>query len=90
MIDYRLDDHLWQGQRIFLLVSVSRPTAVPTEPPMQRVSGLLSPGVKRNLGTVAGHSPSSRRRSNTSSAPHKYQNYVLGTAVLYMTTITGT
>jgi hypothetical protein len=36
-----------QGQRIFPLASVSRPALRPTQPPVQWVPGVLSPGVKR-------------------------------------------
>jgi hypothetical protein len=45
--DYGLDDRgsiPWQGQRIFLLASASRPALGPTQPPIQWVPGVLSPG----------------------------------------------
>jgi hypothetical protein len=35
-----------RGERIFPLTSVSRPALGPTQPPVQRVPGILSPGVK--------------------------------------------
>jgi hypothetical protein len=41
-----------QGQRIFPLASVSRPALGPTQPPVQWVPGVLSPGVKRGRGVV--------------------------------------
>jgi hypothetical protein len=35
-----------QGQRVFLLAPASRPALGPTQPPIQWVPGVLSPGVK--------------------------------------------
>jgi hypothetical protein len=47
---------LRQGQRIFPLASVSRPALGPTQPPVQWVPGVLSPGVKRGRGvTLSAH-----------------------------------
>jgi hypothetical protein len=37
-----------QKQRIFPVTSMSRPTLGPTQPPVQWVPGVLSPGVKRS------------------------------------------
>jgi hypothetical protein len=59
--DYRLDDRAIgvrssAGQRIFPLTSVSRPALGPTQPPVQWVPGVLSPGVKAR---DADHSPPS-------------------------------
>jgi hypothetical protein len=48
-----------QGQRIFPLTSVSRPALRPTQPPVQWVPGVLSPGVKARPGLDADHSPPS-------------------------------
>jgi hypothetical protein len=45
-----------QGQKIFPLASVSRPALGLTQPPVQWVPGVLSPGVKRG---DADHSPPS-------------------------------
>jgi hypothetical protein len=47
---YGLDDRMIgvrtrQGQRIFPLTSVSRPALRPTQPPVQWVPGVLSPGL---------------------------------------------
>jgi hypothetical protein len=42
----------WQGQRIFPLASVSRPALGPTQPPVQWVPGVLSPGVKHGRGVM--------------------------------------
>jgi hypothetical protein len=38
-----------QGKRIFPLASVSRPTLWPTQPPVQCVPGVLSPGLMDDL-----------------------------------------
>jgi hypothetical protein len=55
--DYGLDERRSrfdprQGQRIFPLASVSRPALRPTQPPVQWVPGVLSPGVKRGRGVT--------------------------------------
>jgi hypothetical protein len=62
--DYGLDDRAIgvrspAGARIFPLASVSRPALGPTQPPVQWVPGVLSPGVKARLGRDADHSPPS-------------------------------
>jgi hypothetical protein len=44
-----------QRQRIFLLASASRPALRPTQPPIQWVPGVLSPGVKRVTLTTHPH-----------------------------------
>jgi hypothetical protein len=44
---------------IFPLASVSRPALGPTQPPVQRVPGVLSPGVKARPEREADHSPPS-------------------------------
>jgi hypothetical protein len=41
-----------QGQRIFLLVSASRPALGLTQLPVQWVPGAFSPGVKRGRGAL--------------------------------------
>jgi hypothetical protein len=48
-----------QGQRIFPLSSASRPVLGPTQPPVQWVPGVLSPGAKAQPGRDADHSPPS-------------------------------
>jgi hypothetical protein len=50
--DYGLDDRVIEvrsltGAGIFLLAPVSRPALRPTQPPIQWVPGVLSPGLKR-------------------------------------------
>jgi hypothetical protein len=62
--DYGMDDRAIAvrspaGQRIFPLSSVSRPALGPTQPPVQCVPGVLSPGVKARPGRDADHSPPS-------------------------------
>jgi hypothetical protein len=62
--DYRLDDRAIgvrapAGQRIFPVASVSRPALGPTQPPVQWVPGVLSPGVKARPGRDSDHSPPS-------------------------------
>jgi hypothetical protein len=47
------------GQRIFPLVSASRPAVGPTQPPVQSVPGVLSPGGKARPEPDADHSPPS-------------------------------
>jgi hypothetical protein len=68
--DYGLDDRAIgvrypAGASIFPLSSVSRPALGPTQPPVQRVPGVLSPGVKVRPGRDADHSsPSSAEVNN--------------------------
>jgi hypothetical protein len=74
---YRLDDRAIGvdprlGQRIFPLTSVSRPALRPTQPPVQWVPGVPSPGVKARPGRDTDHSaPSSAEVKN------KYELYLL-------------
>jgi hypothetical protein len=52
---YGLDDRRQRfdpRQRIFLLTSVSRPALGPTQPSVQWVPGVLSPGVKSGRGVT--------------------------------------
>jgi hypothetical protein len=46
------------------LASVSRPALGPSQPPVQWVSGVLSPGVKARPGRDADHSPPSGAEVN--------------------------
>jgi hypothetical protein len=76
-----------QGQRIFPLASVSRPALGPTQPPVQWVPGVLSPGVKARPGRDADHSSLS-----SAEVVNEYELYFLspqappwrrGTALLF-------
>jgi hypothetical protein len=55
-----------QGQRIFLLALASRPALGPTQPPIQQVPGILSPGVKRGRGVLLTTNPHIVPRSRIS------------------------
>jgi hypothetical protein len=62
--DYGLDDRAIgvrfpAGQRVFPLAFVSRSALGPTQPPVQYVPGVLSPGGKARPGRDADHSPPS-------------------------------
>jgi hypothetical protein len=88
--DYGLDDRA-MGIRSpaeakgFLLVSVSRPALGPTQPPVQWVPGVLSPGVKRCRGvTLTTHPhlvPRSRMSKSCTYSPLKRLHGVCGTAL---------
>jgi hypothetical protein len=63
-----------QRHKRFLPISVSRPALGPTQPPVQCVPGVLSPGVKRGRGVMLTTHPHlvprlSMSRSYTSSPP---------------------
>jgi hypothetical protein len=63
-----------RGERIFPLASVSRPALGHTEPPLQWVPGIFSPGLKRGRGVTLTTHPhlelrSRMSRSYTSSPP---------------------
>jgi hypothetical protein len=64
-----------RGERIFLLVSVTWPALGPTQPPVQWVPGVLSPGVKRGRGVTLTTHPHlvlrSRMSRTDTSSPHK-------------------
>jgi hypothetical protein len=77
-----------QRQRIFPLASLSRPGLRPTQPPVQWVPGVLSPGLKRGrdvtLTTQPHLVPRSRMsRSYTSSLPSAFVG-CSGTALVFM------
>jgi hypothetical protein len=79
--DYGLDDRAIgvrspAGAKDFPLSSVSRPALGPTQPPVQWVPGVLSPGVKRGRGVMLTTHPylvprSRMSRSYTSSPPKR-------------------
>jgi hypothetical protein len=65
-----------RGQRIFPLASVSRPALGPTQPTVQLVPEVLSPGVKRDRGVMLTTHPylvprSWMSKSYTSSRPKR-------------------
>jgi len=67
---YGLDDRGWgfifrRRLEIFLFTTVSRPTLGPTEPPSQRVSGSLSPGLRRAEREAEDSPPCSTEVKNT-------------------------
>jgi hypothetical protein len=78
-----------QEQRIFLLVPASRPALGPTQPNVQWVPGVLSPGVKRGRGvtlTTYPHLVSRLRMSRSyTSSPPCASMACSGTALLYLT-----
>jgi hypothetical protein len=80
-----------QRQRIFPLFSVSRPALGPTQPPVQWVPGVLSPGVKRGWGVTMTTHPRSRvSRSCISSLPlrlHGCSRTVLLLSVYTLSTV---
>jgi hypothetical protein len=70
-----------QGLGIFIFTTESRPNMEPTQPPIQRVPGALSLGVKRP-GREADHSPPSTAEfknawSYTSTLPVRLNDVVL-------------
>jgi hypothetical protein len=70
-----------QGMGIFLFTTASRPALGPTQPPIQWVSGFISPGVKQP-GREADHSPRSSAEvkyswSFTSTPPIRLHGVVL-------------
>jgi hypothetical protein len=79
--DYGLDDRAIgvrspAGAEIFPLASVSRPALGPTQPPVQWLPGVLSPGVKRGPGVMLTTHPhlvprSLMSRYYTSSPPKR-------------------
>jgi hypothetical protein len=79
--DYGLDDRAIRvrfpaGQRIFPVASVSRPALGPTQPPVQWVPGVLSPGVYPGRGVTLTTHPhlvprSIMSRSYISSPPKR-------------------
>jgi hypothetical protein len=65
-----------RDKTIFPVASVSRPALGPTQPPVQCVPGVLSPGVKRGWGVTLITRPhlvprSRKSRSYTSSPPKR-------------------
>jgi hypothetical protein len=75
---YGLDDQAIEvrspaGERIFPLASVSRPALGPTQPPVQWVPGVLSPGLKcgRGVKLTTHVVPRSRMSKSYTSSPHK-------------------
>jgi hypothetical protein len=90
--DYGLDDRAIgvrspAGAKDFSIASLSRPALGPTQPPVQWVPGVLSPGLKRGLGVTLTTHPhlvprSSMSRSYTSSPPSTFME-CSGTAFIF-------
>jgi hypothetical protein len=83
---YGLDDRGsitgWDRNLFLFAIAVSRPALGPTQPPVQWVSGTLSPGVKRPE-READHSPSSSEEVKntwiyTSIPPYTFMAWCLG------------
>jgi hypothetical protein len=77
------------GAENFFLVSVSRPALGRTQPPIQWVPGVLSPGVKRGRGVTLATHPHlvprlSMSRSYTSSPPHVPPWHVAGQLYFFL------
>jgi hypothetical protein len=76
-----------RGERIFPLASVSRPALGPTQPPVQWVPGVLSPGLKRGRGvtlTTPPHPvPRSRMSRSYTSSPSSAFVACSGTALAF-------
>jgi hypothetical protein len=76
-----------RGERIFPLVSVSRPALGPTHPPVHWVPGVLSPGVKRGQCVTPTTHPHLLPRSwisrSCTSSPPSASMACSGTALLY-------
>jgi hypothetical protein len=92
MSDYVLDDRGSMPDRGkgFFLAPASRPVLGPTQPPIQWVPGVLSPGVKRGRGvmlTIHPHLVPRLRmsRSYTSSPSHVPPWHVAGQLYFYFT-----
>jgi hypothetical protein len=73
-------------ERIFPLASVSRPALEPTQPPVQWIPGVLSPGLKRGRGvTLTIHPllvPRSRMSGSYNSSPPSAFISCSGTALV--------
>jgi hypothetical protein len=67
-----------QGQMIFPLASVSRPALGPTQPPVQWVPGVLSPGLKCGRGVTLTTHPHLVSRSRIS------RSYIFSTLVTFI------
>jgi hypothetical protein len=88
--DYGLDDRGFdprQGQKISPLSSVSRPALGPTQPPVQRIPGVLSSGAKRGRGVTLTTHPHLVLRSRMSRSytysPPSASMACSGTVLLY-------
>jgi hypothetical protein len=67
-----------QGQRILLLAPAARPALGPTQPPIQWVQGVLSPGVKRGRGVTLTTHPHLVPRELHLLSPHVPPWHVAG------------
>jgi hypothetical protein len=87
MSGYGLEDRAIEAKGFFLMASVSTPALRPTQPPVQWVPGVLSPGLKRGRSvTLTTHPqlvPRSRMSRSYISSPPSASVACSGTALAF-------